>query len=130
MYAQAWKRPAVRHDGGGIDERSRVYCEPGVRAVARSGRGGERSECAGAIGYWVTPNGSEMLLVEASGTCKFAASNGFTVLGRCSWNPTSRGGILTIMNVYNYKPAPIRYSVVWVNQTTITVWGDVFHKKG
>lgn len=81
------------------------------------------------VGYWVTADGSEMLLVSETG-CKFAASNGFTVLGKCGWNPTSRGGILTIMNVYNYNPAPIRYNIVWVNQKTITVWGDVFYKRG
>jgi hypothetical protein len=24
----------------------------------------------------------------------------------------------------------VRYNIVWVNRTTITVWGDVMHKKG
>jgi hypothetical protein len=85
------------------------------------------------LGYWVTQGGAETLLVDASGNCKFAGVNGansLVILGACSWNPTSRGGILTIMNVYNYKPAPIRYSVVWIDQQTITVDGDVFHKSG
>jgi hypothetical protein len=101
-----------------------------VCAIMLGFGGAARAQSAPApVGYWLTAGNSEMLLVEASGTCKFAASNGFTVLGKCYWSPTSRGGILTIMNVYNYKPAPIRYSVVWVNQTTITVFGDVFHKK-
>ena len=48
----------------------------------------------------------------------------------CGWQASSRGGILTILNQTNYKPAPIRYSVVWMNTTTITVFGDVFHKIG
>jgi hypothetical protein len=99
-----------------------------VVAIGFGGAAGAQSASA-PVGYWVTADGSEMLFVSETG-CKFAASNGFTVLGTCAWNPTSRGGILTIMNVYNYKPAPIRYTIVWVNQNTITVWGDVFHKRG
>jgi len=80
------------------------------------------------IGYWTTDDGSETLLIEQSGTCKFAGGK-LVILGRCSWNPSSRGGILTIMNVYNYKPAPIYYNIVWVDRRTIRVYGDVFHRR-
>jgi hypothetical protein len=27
------------------------------------------------------------------------------------------------------RPGLVRYNIVWVNRTTITVWGDVFHRK-
>jgi len=51
------------------------------------------------------------------------------VSGRCTWNPTSRGGILDIIYPMPLQPGHVRYSVVWVNRTTITVFGDVFHKR-
>jgi hypothetical protein len=87
------------------------------------------AQSAVPIGIWTTVDGSEMLVIERSATCRFSARGGFTVLGRCSWNPSSRGGILTILNQYNYKPAPIYYNVVWVNASTISVFGDIFHKR-
>ena len=81
------------------------------------------------VGVWQTPNHGEMLVVMSNGTCRFTAGRQL-IIGRCGWQASSRGGILTIMNQTNYKPAPIRYSVVWINATTITVFGDVFHKVG
>ena len=81
------------------------------------------------VGVWQTADHSEMLVVMSNATCRFTAGRQL-IIGRCSWQPSSRGGILTILNQTNYKPAPIRYSVVWINATTITVFGDVFHKTG
>jgi hypothetical protein len=54
-------------------------------------------------GFWSTGSGNEMLYVGQNG-CKFQAFNAqrqTTGLssGQCSWNPTSRGGILTIVAV-------------------------------
>ena len=84
------------------------------------------------IGFWVTEDGSEQLLIGSNGYCKFYAVNQqmtTKVWGECSWNASSNGGILTIMNQGNYIPAPIYYNIIWVDQQTITVYGDVMHKR-
>ena len=83
------------------------------------------------FGNWATKPASEQLYVSPR-WCKFAATNGTSSIlqeGECSWNPTSAGGILTIMNIHFYKPAPVRYSIVWVDSKTIKVFGDVFYKQ-
>lgn len=83
------------------------------------------------FGTWATKPASETLYVSAS-WCRFTGTNGRTstvIEGQCSWNPSSAGGILTIMNVHFYKPAPVYYNVVWVNSTTIKVFGDTFYKQ-
>jgi hypothetical protein len=80
------------------------------------------------IGFWSTGSGNETLYVGADGTCKFEGP-GTLVLGKCSWKASSGGGILTIMNTNQFKPAPIYENIVWVNRTTIRVWGDVFYRK-
>ena len=81
------------------------------------------------VGVWQTADKSEMPVVMSNGTCRFTAGRQL-IIGKCGWQASTRGGILTILNQTNYKPAPIRYSVVWMNTTTITVFGDVFHKIG
>lgn len=50
------------------------------------------------------------------------------IAGACQWQSTSQGGILTIMNIYNYQPAPIRFSIIWRSHAIITVDGDVYRK--
>ena len=85
------------------------------------------------LGFWATKPANELLFVSASG-CRFTGKNaaGATITlieGNCLWDASSVGGILTIMNVHNFRPAPIRYSVVWVNSRTIKVFGDVFYKQ-
>jgi hypothetical protein len=77
------------------------------------------------VGFWSTGSGNETLYVGGNGVCKFQAQ-GTLVVGKCSWNSSSGGGILTIMNTNQFKPAPIRENIVWVNRRTIKVWGDVF----
>jgi len=80
------------------------------------------------IGFWSTGSGNETLYVGADGTCKFEGP-GTLVLGKCGWKASSGGGILTIMNTNQFKPAPIYENIVWVNCTTISVWGDVFYRR-
>jgi hypothetical protein len=64
------------------------------------------------IGFWATANGAEQLTIQANG-CALANAQGQPVTsGPCSWNPSSNGGILTIMSSQTYKPAPIYYNVV------------------
>ena len=80
------------------------------------------------IGYWATADNGERLLVGADAQCSFAAVGADTFGGNCTWESTSTGGILSVWYSTIAGPAAVRWSVVWVNQTTITVNGDVFHK--
>jgi len=83
------------------------------------------------IGNWATKPASETLFVSAGG-CRFTGTNGTTTIvieGRCSWDPSSNGGILTIMNIHFYQPAPVYYNIVWVNAKQIKVEGDLFYKQ-
>ena len=80
------------------------------------------------MGFWSTGSGNETLYVGGNGTCKFEGP-GTLVLGKCSWKASSGGGILPIMNTNQFKPAPIYEIIVWVNQTTISVWDDVFYRR-
>ena len=87
------------------------------------------ADAAAPVGFWTTQNGSEQLLVSQSG-CSLANAAGVpTTSGPCKWNPSSRGGILTVMSSQTYRPAPVYFNVVWVNQSTITVEGDVFYRR-
>ena len=102
----------------------------GVVLFSALGAGGQ-SGAPVPWGNWATNPASEKLYVSAS-WCRFTGTNGTTstlIEGQCSWNPSSAGGILTIMNVHFYKPAPVYYNVVWVNSKTIKVFGDVFYKQ-
>jgi hypothetical protein len=82
------------------------------------------------IGFWTTADGGEQLLVQQNGECSLADAQGRpTTSGACSWNASYAGGILTIMSSQLYQPAPIYFNVIWVNQTTIKVNGDVFYKR-
>ena len=39
------------------------------------------------------------------------------------------GGILTIIDIHFYKPAPVYFNIVWVNPKQIKVEGDLFYKQ-
>jgi hypothetical protein len=82
------------------------------------------------FGHWATSPASEELYVYQNGTCGFFFKGKLQVSGSCSWNPSSAGGILTISYPMPLRPGLVRYNIVWVNRTTIKVWGDVFHRKG
>jgi hypothetical protein len=79
------------------------------------------------FGFWAT-NSGETLLVSAS-QCSLALNGKITTSGSCSWNATYAGGILTIMSNQLYRPAPVYFNVIWVNQQTITVNGDTFSRR-
>ena len=81
------------------------------------------------IGYWTTADNGERLLVQQNGQCSFQSVQGTFVGGSCTWKSTSRGGILTIYYSTVRGPAPVYYNVVWINQTTISVWGDIFYRR-
>ena len=83
-------------------------------------------------GAWSNADGSEQLVVTQGGTCQFTARSpaGATlVIGQCSWNAGSAGGILTIMNTNQYRPAPVYFNIVWINQNTISVFGDILTRR-
>lgn len=87
------------------------------------------SGVAAPVGFWVNGSGSEQLLVSQNG-CSLANAAGVpTTSGACSWNASSRGGILTIMSSQTRRPSPVYFNVIWVNQSTITVEGDVFYRR-
>ena len=81
------------------------------------------------IGYWTTADNGERLSVEANAQCSFEATGGAPFGGNCTWQSTSRGGILSVYYSTIAGPAAVRWSVVWVNQTTITVDGDTFYRR-
>ena len=87
------------------------------------------AEAPPPLGYWATQDGSEELLVSASG-CRFHAVQGTDVVGTCSWNATSGGGILTITYPGYTGPQHVYFNIVYVNQTTISVFGDIFYRRG
>jgi hypothetical protein len=82
------------------------------------------------IGRWAQSprDGTESLVVYQNGQCAFFVRGRVQVGGTCSWQSSSRGGILTITYPMPLEPGHVRYNIVWINRTTITVFGDVMHK--
>ena len=80
------------------------------------------------IGTW--GNQTEGLVVQPSGTCGFLVNGRVAYTGTCHWEmPSVRGGILDMVYPLAGSTGHIRWSVIWVNQTTITLDKDVFYKK-
>lgn len=101
-----------------------------VLASSIGGAGLAHAESPPPFGFWVSPNGGSRLLIGRDAQCSLADRNGdITTSGPCSWNPTYGGGILTILSSQLYQPAPIYFSVVWVDDWTITVEGDPFYRQ-
>jgi hypothetical protein len=111
--------------------RDSKYFAPMVLAAAllAASAGVAHAESPPPFGFWATPDGGEQLLVTQGGQCSLA--NGFsgqiTTSGSCTWTATSDGGILMIMSDQQFQPAPVRFNVIWVNNTTISVNGDPFY---
>jgi hypothetical protein len=81
------------------------------------------------IGTWA--NKTEGLVVQQSGTCGFLVNGTVRYSGTCYWEtPSARGGILDLTYPMPLQPGHIRWSVVYINQTTITLDGDTFSKTG
>ncbi|HEY3800773.1 MAG TPA: hypothetical protein VGL58_20660 [Caulobacteraceae bacterium] len=100
-----------------------------VAAVGLASAGPALAQSSPPFGYWSTADGGERLLIQANATCSLADQYGRpTTSGSCSWNASYAGGILTIMSSQLYKPAPVYFNVIWVNQNCITVDGDVFYR--
>ncbi|MGO9517550.1 MAG: hypothetical protein ACLPND_10935 [Candidatus Korobacteraceae bacterium] len=91
---------------------------------------GHAQASAPPIGSWVNVNKTNGLVVEQNGTC------GFLVNGKAKWSgtrrwetPSAKGGILDLLYPMPLQPGHIRWSVIWVNQTTITLDGEAFYKQ-
>ncbi len=82
------------------------------------------------IGTWNTVNNVNTLVVEQNGTCGFLVQGKAKWSGKCTWQASARGGILTLTYPMPLKPGQIRWSVVYTNQTNITLDGEAFHKTG
>lgn len=87
------------------------------------------AQAAVPIGYWTTDDNGERLLIQADTSCSFFALGGTSAAGNCAWQSTSTGGVLALYYSTAMGLAPIYWSVVWVDQRTITLNGDVFHRR-
>lgn len=82
------------------------------------------------IGNWVNVNKTNGLVVEQNGVCGFLVNGKAKWSGTCTWEtPSARGGILDLTYPMPLQPGHIRWSVIWVNQTTITLDGETFYKQ-
>ena len=80
------------------------------------------------IGYWV--NQANSLVVQQNGSCGFLVNGKPKWSGTCRWEtPSARGGILDLQYPMPLQPGHIRWSVIYVNQTTITLDGEAFTKQ-
>ncbi len=80
------------------------------------------------IGTWNTVNNINTLVVEQNGTCGFLVQGKAKFSGKCTWQASAKGGILTLTYAMPLQPGHIRWSVIYTNQTNITVDGEAFHK--
>lgn len=84
---------------------------------------------AAPIGYWANAAKVNTLVVEQNGTCGFTNKGKVLYSGTCRWQASARGGILDLQYPMPLKPGHIRWSIVYINQTTITVAGEKFFKQ-
>jgi hypothetical protein len=95
------------------------------------------SQTAGAqaqpapIGYWNNQGKTNSLVLEQNGTCGFLVNGRAKWSGTCKWEtPSAKGGILDLQYPMPLAPGHIRWSVIYVNKTTITLDGEAFYKQG
>ena len=79
------------------------------------------------LGHWRSGTSTAQLYVYPNGNCAFLGTR--PVQGTCTWSGTSRGGILTLIYPMPLEPGKIYFNVVWVNQTTISVFGELFYRQ-
>lgn len=91
-----------------------------------------RAQVAGPpIGVWVNAGQVNTLVVQQNGACGFKNKVKVLYSGTCRWEtPSARGGILDLIYPMPLQPGHIRWSIVYINQTTITVAGEKFTKLG
>lgn len=83
------------------------------------------------IGTWVGTGGG-VLMVFPNATCGYIVPAA-RVQGRCEWMGNSTGGVLTIHyltpTVTQTFQNQLYFNISWVNQGTITVFGEVFRRR-
>jgi hypothetical protein len=79
------------------------------------------------IGHWASRTSAAQLLVYQNGACAFLGAR--PVQGNCTWNASSRGGILTLFYPMPLEPGKIYFNIVWVDQATISVFGEFFYRR-
>jgi hypothetical protein len=105
---------------------TRAVCSAAVLTLFLvAGASGARAQAPAPVGHWAGQG--EDLYVYQNGMCAFFANRRVVTQGRCYWQSTSRGGILTITYPMPLEPGKTRYNIVWINRTTISVWGDIMH---
>jgi len=98
-------------------------------AVTLLAGGDARAQAAVPFGIWNSTAGPNTLYVTQQ-LCYFESRNPgkyYRIQGKCSWNPSSDGGILTIYNDAQ-RGAPIYENIVYVNGSTISIWGEIFRR--
>lgn len=91
--------------------------------------GSALAQAAAPFGYWTTADNGEHLMLDQNANCSFYAVGGVQVAGNCTWDSTSRGGILSIWYSMPLGPAAVRYNVIWIDDNTISVFGDIFYRR-
>ena len=100
-----------------------------VVAMIPFASGDARAQASAPFGIWNSTAGPNTLYVTQQ-LCYFESRNPgkyYRIQGKCSWNPSSDGGILTIYNDAQ-RGAPIYENIVYVNGTTISIWGEIFRR--
>jgi hypothetical protein len=77
------------------------------------------------MGAWQAIDRSQKLVIQEDGMCQFTAK-GKRVSGRCGWDASNRGGVLTIAS----QTAPVTLEVDWVSDNSIRVQGKLFRRGG
>jgi hypothetical protein len=95
---------------------------PGIAASAAA-------QSAPPIGRWTTTPAAEQLVVESNRNCAFFFKGKISWQGTCSWNSSSRGGILTVVYSTVMGPAKMYFNIIWVDAKTLKMEGDVFHRQ-
>ena len=98
----------------------------GLMALGLSAPAALAASAPAPVGVWESDSGEHLVVGE---TCGIEANGVQGAVGSCSWDPDGQGGILTIINVNAYQPAPVYFNVVWLDQSTISVSGSRFHRK-
>jgi hypothetical protein len=87
------------------------------------------AQAAPPFGFWTTADNGQSLMVGQNAQCSFFAVGGAQVAGDCTWDSTSRGGILSIWYSMPLGPAAVRFNIVWIDDNTISVFGDIFYRR-
>lgn len=83
---------------------------------------------AAPTGTWQSTASPTRFVITPQG-CTMYFQGRVRVAGTCSWNASSRGGILTITYPMPLEPGHVRYSVVWVDTNNITIFGEPFRRQ-